>query len=212
MTEQFKLYCFAQSGNAYKAALFLSLAELDWDPVFVDFFNGETRSEEFKKVNVMGEVPVLVDQDKNISQSGAILHYLSSKTKLFTSNKSDMKLEINRWLLWDNYKLTPNLATGRFMSLFLPEAKRNQSVINFLLGRASASLKILNTHLVDRDFVVGDNVSIADISIAGYIFFTEEFDFDMSPFPNVISWRNRIRKLKNWQHPYDLMPGHPIKR
>ena len=212
MTEKFKLYCFAQSGNAYKAALFLSLAELDWDPVFVDFFNGETRSEEFKKVNVMGEVPVLVDQDKNISQSGAILHYLSLKTELFTSNKSDIKLEINRWLLWDNYKLTPNLATGRFMSLFLPEAKRNQSVIDFLLGRASASLKILNTHLVDRDFVVGDNVSIADLSIAGYIFFTEEFDFDMSPFPNVTSWRNRIRKLKNWQHPYDLMPGHPIKR
>ena len=212
MTEQFKLYCFAQSGNAYKAALFLSLADLDWNPIFVDFFNGETRSEEFKKINSMGEVPVLVDQDKNISQSGAILHYLSLKTELFTSNKSDIKLEINRWLLWDNYKLTPNLATGRFMSLFLPEAKRNQSVIDFLLGRASASLKILNTHLVDRDFVVGDNVSIADLSIAGYIFFTEEFDFDMSPFPNVISWRNRIRKLKNWQHPYDLMPGHPIKK
>jgi len=212
MTKQFKLYCFAQSGNAYKAALFLSLADLDWNPIFVDFFNGETRSEEFKKINSMGEVPVLVDQDKNISQSGAILHYLSLKTELFTSNKSDIKLEINRWLLWDNYKLTPNLATGRFMSLFLPEAKRNQSVIDFLLGRASASLKILNTHLVDRDFVVGDNVSIADLSIAGYIFFTEEFDFDMSPFPNVISWRNRIRKLKNWQHPYDLMPGHPIKR
>jgi len=212
MTEQFKLYCFAQSGNAYKAALFLALADLDWNPIFVDFFNGETRSEEFKKINSMGEVPVLVDQDKNISQSGAILHYLSLKTELFTSNKSDIKLDINRWLLWDNYKLTPNLATGRFMSLFLPEAKRNQSVIDFLLGRASASLKILNTHLVDRDFVVGDNVSIADLSIAGYIFFTEEFDFDMSPFPNVISWRNRIRKLKNWQHPYDLMPGHPIKR
>ena len=212
MTEQFKLYCFAQSGNAYKVALFLSLADLDWNPVFVDFFNGETRSEEFKKINSMGEVPVLVDQDKNISQSGAILHYLSLKTKLFTSNKSDMKLEINRWLLWDNYKLTPNLATGRFMSLFLPDAKRNQSIIDFLLGRASASLKILNSHLADREFVVGDNLSIADLSIAGYIFFTEEFDFDMSPFPNVISWRNRIRKLKNWQHPYDLMPGHPIKR
>ena len=212
MTEQFKLYCFAQSGNAYKAALFLSLADLDWNPIFVDFFNGETRSEEFKKINSMGEVPVLVDQDKNISQSGAILHYLSLKTELFTSNKSDIKLEINRWLLWDNYKLTPNLATGRFMSLFLPEAKRNQSVIDFLLGRASASLKILNSHLADREFVVGDNLSIADLSIAGYIFFTEEFDFDMSPFPNVISWRNRLRKLKNWQHPYDLMPGHPIKR
>ncbi len=212
MTEKFKLYCFAQSGNAYKVALFLSLAPLDWTPVFVDFFNGETRSEKFRKINPMGEVPVLGHNGKTISQSGAILQYLSSKTALFTPNSSDLKLEINRWLLWDNYKLTPNLATGRFMSLFLPEEKRNQSVIDFLIGRASTSLKVLNTHLENREFVAGKEISIADLSIAGYIFFTEEFGFDMSPFPNVIGWRNRIRKLKNWQHPYDLMPGHPIKR
>ncbi len=212
MAEDFKLYCFAQSGNAYKVALFLSLAPLDWTPVFVDFFNGETRSEKFRKINPMGEVPVLRHNGKTISQSGAILQYLSSKTALFTPNSSDLKLEINRWLLWDNYKLTPNLATGRFMSLFLPEEKRNQSVIDFLIGRASTSLKVLNTHLENRDFVAGKEIWIADLSIAGYIFFTEEFGFDMSPFPNVIGWRNRIRKLKNWQHPYDLMPGHPIKR
>ncbi|MCH8168127.1 MAG: glutathione S-transferase N-terminal domain-containing protein, partial [Proteobacteria bacterium] len=58
MTE-YRLHCFAQSGNSYKVALMLQLAGADWAPVFVDFFNGENRSPEFRALNPMGEVPVL---------------------------------------------------------------------------------------------------------------------------------------------------------
>ena len=65
-----KLYCFGQSGNAYKAALTLELAGVDWEPVFVDFFKGEARTPEFRKINVMGEVPVLIDGDRTMTQSG----------------------------------------------------------------------------------------------------------------------------------------------
>ena len=67
-----KLYCFGESGNAYKAALPLSLSGLDWEPVKVDFFGGEARSPEFAEKNVMGEVPVLVDGDLTLTQSGVI--------------------------------------------------------------------------------------------------------------------------------------------
>ena len=210
MAEDLKLYCFAQSGNAYKAALFLSLASAPWEPIFVDFFNGETRSEEYKKINPMGEVPVLADKNKNISQSGAILQYLSVKTGMFKAPNEDLGLEIQKWLLWDNYKLTPNLATGRFMSIFLAKEKRDESVINFLLGRAKMAMKVLDEHLEKRNFVVGDQLTIADLSIAGYLFFTDEFKFDMAPFPNVIRWKENLSAFKNWKHPYDLMPGHPI--
>ena len=210
MAQNLKLYCFAQSGNAYKVALFLSLADMPWDPVFVDFFNGETRSEDYRKINVMGEVPVLIDEDKKISQSGVILQYLSVKTGMFRASNKELDLEIQRWLLWDNYKLTPNLATGRFMSIFLPKEKRDQSVIDFLLGRIKIAMKVLDSHLAKRKFVVGDQLSIADLSIAGYIFFTDEFKFDMTPYPNVLSWKENLSGLKNWKHPYDLMPGHPL--
>ena len=72
-----KLYCFGESGNAYKAALPLALSGLDWEPVFVDFFNGEARSPEFRAINVMGEVPVLIDGDTTITQSGAIQMYIT---------------------------------------------------------------------------------------------------------------------------------------
>ncbi len=75
-----KLYCFGESGNAYKCALALEMADLDWEPVFVDFFKGEARSAEFKKINEMGEVPVLADGDLTLTQSGVILDYISSKT------------------------------------------------------------------------------------------------------------------------------------
>ncbi len=72
---EYQLYCFAQSGNAYRAALMLNLIGADWKPVFVDFFTGgETRTQEYRNnVNEMGEVPVLAHGHKKLSQSGVIL-------------------------------------------------------------------------------------------------------------------------------------------
>src|SRR5689334_8788378 len=79
---EYQLYCFAQSGNAYRAALMLNLIGADWQPVYVDFFRGgETRSEKYRaEVNEMGEVPVLVHGAKKLSQSGVILSYLAERS------------------------------------------------------------------------------------------------------------------------------------
>src|SRR5262245_14525486 len=71
---EYQLYCFAQSGNAYRAALMLNLIGADWQPVFVDFFKGETRTPKFRtEVSEMGEVPVLAHGTRKLSQSGVIL-------------------------------------------------------------------------------------------------------------------------------------------
>ena len=72
------LWCFGESGNAYKAALAMTFADMAWEPVFVDFFGGEARGEAFRALNPMGEVPVLVDGEVTLSQSGVILDYISS--------------------------------------------------------------------------------------------------------------------------------------
>ena len=101
-----KLYCFGESGNAYKCALALTLADLDWDPVFVDFFKGEARSPEFKKINEMGEVPVLIDGDTTLTQSGVILDYISSKTGKLGGRSAAERREVLRWMFWDNHKLS----------------------------------------------------------------------------------------------------------
>src|SRR6187549_3284375 len=96
---EYQLLCFAQSGNAYRAALMLNLIKADWEPVYVDFFmGGETRSPKYRaEVNEMGEVPVLVHRGRKLSQSGVILTYLSDHSGKFKPDGEDENLEALRW-------------------------------------------------------------------------------------------------------------------
>lgn len=204
---EYTLHCFAQSGNAYKVALPLELAGADWEPVWVDFFKGGARSPSFTAMNVMAEVPVLLHAGQTLSQSGAILDYLTGALGRFAPSD---RAEALRWILWDNHKLTASLATWRFMTNFLPEEKRSPDVIGFFKGRAVGALKVLDTHLAGREWIVGDALSTADLSCAGYMYYTDEYDFDWSTVPNVTAWRDRIAALPGWKHPHDLMPGHPL--
>ena len=203
----FKLHCFAQSGNAYKVALTMELAGADWEPEYVAFFKGGARTPEFTSKNIMAEVPVLEHAGQTLSQTGVILDYLTETLGAYAA--SDRR-EALRWILWDNHKLTANMATWRFLSNFAPEKMRNPDVIGFLKGRAVAALKTLNAHLDGREWIVGDALSTADLSCIGYMYYTDEYDFDWSEVPNVVAWRDRIQALPGWKHPYDLMPGHPI--
>jgi len=208
---EYRLHCFAQSGNAYKPALMLALAGADWEPVFVDFFNGAGRTPEFKALNEMGEVPILDHGDIRLTQSGVILDYLAGSLSQFRPRDAAQRREILRWILWDNHKFTSYNATWRFLVTFLPKAQRNADVIAFLEARGRAALGVLDGHLKERDWIVGDAMTIADISCAGYMFYTDEFPIDWDKdYPNLVAWRERIRALPGWQHPYDLMPGHPI--
>ena len=125
---EYQLTCFAQSGNAYKVALMLALTGADWEPVFVDFFNGETRTPDYLELNEMGEVPVLIHGELRLSQSGVILDYLAARSGQFGPRTEEERREILRWTLWDNHRLTGTSRSLRFMMKFLPEEKRDQAV------------------------------------------------------------------------------------
>ena len=140
---EYRLHCFAQSGNSYKPALMLELAGADWAPVFVDFFHGAHRSPEFLALNPMGEAPVLEHDGLVLAQSGVILDYLAGKTGKFGPLDEAERREILRWTLWDNHKLTSYNATWRFMINFLPEEKRQPEVIAFLRTRGTAATTTL---------------------------------------------------------------------
>jgi glutathione S-transferase len=206
----YQLYCFAQSGNAYKVALMLELAGADWEPVFVDFFNGETRTPAFRAINGMGEVPVLVHGETTLSQSGAILDYLTETLGRLAPETPEDRRKVLRWTLWDNHKLTGTIATLRFMRAFLPEEKRDPGAIRFLDGRARAALAMLDSHMAAREWVTTGALTTADLSCAGYLFYDGEFGIDLADYPHVLRWRERLRALPRWRHPYELMPGHPL--
>ncbi len=208
-----KLHCFGESGNSYKAALALEMSGLEWEPVFVDFFNGQTRTPEFRaEVNEMGEAPVMVDGDFRTSQSGAIQAYVTEKSGKFGGKDRDENYEIFRWVLWDNHKLSSMAGLTRFLINFLPEKHRNPDVIAFNQGRLKAAYQTLDAHLDGRDWIVGDGVTNADISCCGYLYYPEPFGFDRADWPNIDVWLTRLSEQPGWKHPYDLMPGNPSDR
>ena len=207
-----QLYCFGESGNAYKAALTMELAGLEWTPVFVDFFNGETRTETFRALNPMGEVPVMVDGDVTLSQSGVIQDYVSSKTGKLGGRSAAERREVLRWVFWDNSKLSGQAGSARFIANFLPEDKRPAGALDYLQGRLRSAYKVLDAHLAGRDWVVGPNPTIADCACCGYLYYPEPFGFQRADWPNIDAWLDRLAAQPGWKAPYELMPGSPADR
>ncbi len=207
-----ELHCFGESGNSYKAALPLELSGLDWAPVKVDFFGGETRSDEWRRdFNGMGEAPVLVTPDLRLSQSGVIQKWIVDQTGKFGGAPGD-GYEVLRWVLWDNHKMSSQAGMTRFLMNFLPEDKRPGAVIDFMRARLANSYNTLNAHLAGREWIVGDGATIADFSCCGYLFYEEPFGFVRSEWPEIDRWLANISAIPGWKHPYDLMPGGPADR
>lgn len=203
---EYQLYCMKESGNSYKAALMLQLAGCDWEPVWVDYFHGATREESFRReLNEMGEVPVLVHGTKKLTQSGVILTYLAEKTGKFGPRNEEERLEVLRWILFDNHKFTSYFATLRF--LFGLQKSGETPVTEFLRGRALTAFGLVETHLADRAFMLGDRLTIADLSLVGYLFYDEPTGIDRAQFPRITAWTQRIAAQPGWKHPFELMPG-----
>jgi len=203
---EFRLHCFADSGNAYKVALMLELTGQDWEAVFVDFFNGQTRQQDWRDaVNDQGEVPVLEHAGRRLTQSALILEYLAEHTGRFGARDEEERREIWRWMLFDNHKFTSYYATLRF--LYCLKQSGETPVTGFLRERAVAAYGIVDAHLADRPFMLGERPTIADLSLAGYVFMPEDTGIDPASFRHIEAWKAQIREIPGWKSPYELMPG-----
>ncbi|CAB3802532.1 hypothetical protein LMG28688_05593 [Paraburkholderia caffeinitolerans] len=212
MSKEYKLHCFAQSGSAYKVALMLACSGVDWEPVFVDFFHGQTRGADWRtSVNEMGEVPVLEHAGITLTQSGVILDYLADHLGTFGAQSENERREILRWILFDNHKFTSYIASYRYFRSFAT-TPQHPEVQKFLRGRVEAAYSIVETHLAENEYMVGKRPTIADLSLAGYVFYpAEETSFDLpAAYPNIARWTQRIANLPGWKDPYELMPGERI--
>ena len=210
---EYQLYCFAQSGNAYRAALMLNLIGADWEPVWVDFFGKAVqRTPEYRtEINEMGEAPVLVHGEKKLTQSGVILTYLARRSGKYLPQGEDEELEALRWIIFDNQKVNGFLGPYRFLKNFAKPAP-DPAVLAFFKGRIDGNLGIVNKRLSTHAFLLGDKPTIADVSLAGYLYYpADEFGFDIAKdHPAIGAWLERMKALPGWKHPYDLMPGHPL--
>ncbi|WP_421854148.1 glutathione S-transferase family protein [Oricola sp.] len=206
---EYTLHCFHESGNAYKAALMLQLSGADWEARRVAFFTGETRQPEFRTLSVMGEVPVLThhrdDGNFTVTQSGAILTYLSRKLGTFAPETEAEEYEVMRWLLFDSQKMSGYAGPLRFLRFFMKKGETDD--VQFLHGRLTSALKVLNAALDGRDWIATDRATIADFALCGYLFWPDQIGITYDELPNVAAWLARIEALPGYKRSEALMPS-----
>jgi glutathione S-transferase len=211
-TAMIKLHAIAQSGNAYKVALMLRLLKQPFETVHVNLFGGQTRDPAWRAANnELGEVPVLDIDGKHLTQSGAILTYLADKHNTYAGRNVDERQDVLRWLLFDNHKFTGNFAAHRFMRSLGPTAP-DPAVMAWLKMRTDGAMGIVEGHLSKQPYVVGDALTIADVSMCGYLFYpAEETGYDIAKtYPAMHAWLQRIQAMPGWAGPYDVLPGERI--
>lgn len=208
---RYRLHYFPESGNSYKLALMLTLCGETFEPVWTDFGGGITRTPEWRAtVNEMGEIPVLEEDGKRLTQTAPILLQLAERYGRFGGADAVQKFEILRWLFWDNHKLTGYLATYRYLRTFT--AKPDPHVLSFMRTRVDDYLSILEQHLQRNAFAAGDEPTVADISMMAYLHYPGDetgYAFEAS-HPAIFAWLGRMALLRGWRSAYELLPGRRL--
>src|SRR5262249_40390037 len=151
----------------------------------------------------------LEENSLKLTQTGPILLRLAGKFGCLAGTDDAERFEVLRWLFWDNHNLTGYLATYRFRRTFTPDP--DPAVLAFLLHRIDDFLGILDQHVKDRAFVIGDRATIADLSLCAYLSFPEnETGYDLGAnYPCVRAWLGRVAALPGWRSPYELLARPP---
>jgi len=189
----YKLYDFLPSGNAYKVRLLLTQLQIPFELIEINLLNRESRTEEFLQKNPNGKIPVLeIAPKKFISESNAILYYLSQDTEYFPQDKYQ-QAQIMQWLFFEQYSHEPNIATPRFWISVLKQPEKYQEQIAQKQQLGYAALNVMEQHLKNHNYFVADKYTIADIGLYAYTHVAEEGDFDLTKFPAILAWMKRIQ-------------------
>jgi len=192
-----------ESGHSYKVALALALLGLEHEYRSIDLFTPRPdRPAEFRAASRFDEVPVLIDGDRPpLVQSNAILLYLARTSGRLGAPDSDRVAE---WLFWESTRLgfsVPNLRFARRFQTDTPD-----EAVTWIQGRAEQDLGRLDREFEGgRPFLLGDAVTIADLSCCGYLFWLDQAELDVARWPQVGDWLDRIRALPGWGHPSALL-------
>ena len=199
-----KLYGHPDSGHAYKVKLCLEVAGISHDYEEIDIFSErESRPADFRKNSRFHEVPLLIDEGSAYVQSNVILIHIATKYKILGAQNEKTFNRCIEWLFWEANKIglcLPQLRASRKFKQF----QLSEGAQQWLSDRYLHDVNILETELSDRrKFIVGDEPTIADFSLCGYLYFSDEARVEVPQF--VREWLARISALNGWRHPYELM-------
>lgn len=196
--ETLRLYDFLPSGNGYKVRLLLTQMGMPFERIEVNILKGESRSVEFLSKNPNGRIPVLeIAPGKYLAESNAILLYLSEYTEFLPSDRY-LKAQVMQWLFFEQYSHEPYIATSRFWVSILGKAEEYLAALEQKREPGYAALKVMENHLQHRSFFVGERYTIADIALFAYTHVADEGGFDLTQFPAIQAWIERIKSQSGY--------------
>lgn len=197
------LFGARQSGHSFKVRLFLLLAGIEHEYTCIDIGQPrDQRPEPFRSLAPNGEVPVLVDNGQVISQSNAILLHLARRFERFGGQNVALWSDITSWLFWEANRIGRSYPNLRWYRLF--DSSGAADLVGWFHTTAEVDLDRLEHQVTDRKFIL-DYPTIADISCAAYLLYADDVGLDMTRWPHVAAWLNRIRALPGYQAPLDVM-------
>lgn len=189
----YKVYGMSISGNCYKVKLLLEQLGNPYQWQEVNALTGETRTPEFLAINPNGRVPTLqIEPGRFLPESNAILCYLADGTEFWPAERRE-KAETLQWMFFEQYSHEPYVAVARLVRKFLPEDHPRRAELPRLHERGYQALEVMEKHLADRRYFVGQRYSIADIALFAYTHVAADGGFDLGKYTAINTWMERVK-------------------
>jgi glutathione S-transferase len=187
------LYSMQRSGNSYKVRLALARLGIPYRLVEVNILQGESRTPEFLAKNPSGQIPLLeVAPGRFIAESNAILWYVAGGTALAPDDRIE-RAEALQWMFFEQHSLEPNIGAAFFwLALIKGGRDLQQHALEDWMENGYRALSVMEMHLMSRRYFVADRFTIADIALYAYTHLAHECDFDLTRFPAIRRWLDRI--------------------
>jgi glutathione S-transferase len=186
------LYDFLPSGNGYKVRLLLSQLGIPFKLVEKNILKGETRTPEFLAINPDGRIPtVQFDDGRILAQSNAIIFYFAEGTAFLPADRFE-RAQALQWMFFEQYSHEPYIAVARFWIHELHKREEWADRLKERWQKGYQALDIMERHLQRHRFFAGNSYSIADISLYAYTHVAEQGDFDLSRYPSIRGWLDRV--------------------
>jgi glutathione S-transferase len=195
---KYKIYGDIQSGNCYKIKLLMSFLQLEHEWQHIDILQGETETTAFREMNPNAKVPVLsIDDVDYLWESNAILNYLAENTP-YLPDPGLPGANVLQWQCFEQYSHEPYIAVARYLKKYLGlPTERAEEYHSKQVGGHKA-LQVMNEHLAYHPYFVGNEITIADISLYAYTHVAEEGGFSLEIYPNIQRWLGDIQALPNY--------------
>ncbi len=182
------------SGNCYKVRLLLAQLGLSYRKTEIDVLSSDERPAEFLARHPNGKVPLLeLDDGRCLAESNAILWFLADGTSLLPED-SFARTQVLQWMFFEQNSHEPNIAVARYLVALIGNPERYRHIVQYTQERGTRALKVMDDHLQEHRFLVGETYSIADIALYAYTHVAPEGGFELARFAAVCRWLELVRR------------------